>query len=45
MYHHYFADHMDVSALILLVALLPDSRCKVDTSKVVYLALVSVFLC
>ena len=38
----YNSDYKKLSAVVLLVSLLPDSRCKVDTSKIIYFALVSI---
>lgn len=34
-------DNVELAALVTLPALLPDSRCKVDISKIIYMAKVN----
>ena len=34
-------DNIELAALIILPALLPDPRCKMDTSRIVYMAKVN----
>jgi len=34
-------DNVELAALIILPALLPDPRCKMDTSRIVYMAQVN----